>query len=468
MLWPADTFVDFERGLNRAISRLRDALRDVADSPRFIETLPRRGYRFIAPVGIAQAEVSEASLEAGALSVRPHERLRERSEASLAVLPLVSLSDDPDQAYFADSLTDELITVVAKIRTLRVISRTSVMQYKGVPRPLAAMARELNVDVLLEGTVARWGRKVRIAMHLIQARDDRHLWSEAYERDLDDILAIQRDVAQAIADQIQVTLTPVERRELARARRVNPQAYEAYLKGRYFRGKWTAEALDLSIEWFVKATALDPASAESYAGLSNAYCAIGILGTRPPREVYPLAKAAARQALAIDETVAEAHVSLAEIAKGFDWDLSAAEPMYRRGLDLDPSSAVGHAWYADCLSRMGRHQDAIATAHRARALDPLCPPTARPSSDSFSTGRVGTTRRSKHVVRRRRVIRTTRPRTGSWAWFTYNGVSMSRPFPRSNGLFSAQEMARRTERCWPTASRSRAMPRAPQSSSMTS
>src|SRR5580704_314611 len=362
-LWPADTFVDFNRGLNRAINRLRDALSDDSNNPRFIETLPQRGYRFIAPV----------ETEAAGPSVRPSEGLHPRARLikSLAVLPLENLSNDSAQEYFADGMTDELITEVAKITSLRVISRASIMQYKGTRKPLPLIATELGVDAVLEGTILRSGQTVRITAKLVQACDDRHLWSEKYERALDDVLTLQCEVAQAIADQIQIKLTSQEHASLARVRPINPQAHEAYFKGSFFRNKWTEEGLDKSIQYLSEAIELEPAYAQGYAGLSLSYCALGIFGIRPAREVYPEAKAAAMRALELDETVAEAHISLADAKKGYDWDWLGAEAEYKRALDLNPSYAIAHMWCADYLSKMGRHADAIAEAMRARELDPI-------------------------------------------------------------------------------------------------
>ena len=362
-LWPADTFVDFNRGLNRAINRLRDALSDDSNNPRFIETLPQRGYRFIAPV----------ETEAAGRSVRPSEGSHPRARLieSLAVLPLENLSNDSAQGYFADGMTDELITEVAKITSLRVISRASIMQYKGTRKPLPLIATELGVDAVVEGTIVRSGQTVRITAKLVQACDDRHLWSEKYERALGDVLTLQGEVAQAIANQIQIKLTSQEHASLARVRPINPQAHEAYLKGSFFRNKWTEEGLEKSIQFFSDAIELEPAYAQGYAGLSHSYCALGIFGIRPAREVYPKAKAAAMRALELDETVAEAHISLADAKKGYDWDWLGAEAEYKRALDLNPSYAIAHMWYADYLSKMGRHADAIAEATRARELDPI-------------------------------------------------------------------------------------------------
>jgi TolB-like protein/DNA-binding winged helix-turn-helix (wHTH) protein len=383
-LWAADTFVDFDTGLNKAIMKIREALDDSADTPRFVETLPRRGYRFIVPVeragagtamaGVAPPEESRvgralhqtrrreqwavalagAALVAALLSLIARDwRLRGQARPridSIAVLPLENLSGDKEQEYFADGMTDQLITELAKISSLRVISRTSIMQYKAAHKPLPEIARELGVDAVVEGTVVRSGQKVRITAQLIQARDDRHLWSEKYERDPSDILTLQGEVAQAIASQIRIKLTAQERTSLVRARPVNPQAYEAYLKGNFFRNKVTEEGLDKSIESFTQAIELDPAYAQGYAGLSQSYVYLGIFGLRPSGEVYPKARAAAKKALELDETVAEAHNTLADVKKGYEWDWAAAEAEYKRALELNPSYSLAHGWYADYLS----------------------------------------------------------------------------------------------------------------------
>ncbi len=404
-LWPADTFVDFDRGLNRATNRLRESLGDGADSPRFIETLPRRGYRFIAPVETVRTGSPVHSPEGSALGSASGMSLRKRwllasagailaislvsiganfggvrdrvlltraepRIESVAVLPLENLSGDPAQEYFADGMTDELITEIAKISSLRVISRTSTMHYKGSVKPLPVIARELGVAAVVEGAVVRSDQNVRITVQLIQAWDDSHLWSEKYERNMGDVLTLQGEVAQAIAGQIRIKLTPEEHASLARARPVNAQAFEAYLKGYFFLNKGT-EGLDKSIELFTQAIQFDAGYAQAYAGLSQSFVYLGIFGLRPPKEVYPKAQAAAMTALALDQTIAEAHNALADIKKGYEWNWPAAEAEYRRALELNPSSSLTHAWYSDYLSKMGRAEEAIAEARRARELDPI-------------------------------------------------------------------------------------------------
>jgi TolB-like protein/DNA-binding winged helix-turn-helix (wHTH) protein/Flp pilus assembly protein TadD len=397
-LWHEDTFVDFETGLNTAIKRLRETLGDSADNPTFIETLPRRGYRFIVPVESLVSDLpvhpsNNAQPRAGlhklwllasvgvlsaiallSLGLRgtrkglPSRRAEQRIE-SLAVLPLQNLSGDPAQEYFADGMTDELITEVAKISSVRVISRTSIMQYKATHKPLAAIASELGVDAVVEGTIVRSGQKVRITAQLIQARDDRHLWSENYEGDLGDVLRLQGEVAQAIAGRIQGKLTPQDTSP-PKARPVNPQAYEAYLKGSFFRNKLTEEGLNRSIELLTQASDLDPSYAQSYAALSLSYVYLGIFGFRPSEDVYPKARAVAIKALERDETLAEAHTALADVKKGYDWDWAGAETEYKRALELNASYSLAHGMYADYLSKRGRYEEAIAEAERSRELDP--------------------------------------------------------------------------------------------------
>ena len=384
-LWPGDVNIDFDRGLNKAINRLREALGDDADHPTFIETLPHRGYRFLASLDAppAAAVATPAKLRrnllisaAGVAAVTAGYRwlpVTTRKIESIAVLPLENLSGNPAQEYFSDSLTDELIGEIARIGSLRVISRTSVMQYKrGVRKSLPAIARELNVDAILEGTVTQVGQRVRITAQLIRAADDRHLWSEHFERDLTDILAVQSEVARAVADQIQIKLTPEERTHLTRTRRVNPAAYDAFLQGNFYLHRGI-RGTQQSIDFFKQAIALDPLQAEAYAGLAQALCYGGIFGIRPSRETHPEARVAALKALEIDESNASAHNALADVKKGYDWNLAAALVEYRRALHLNASHVLARLWYAECLSRLERHEEAVNESGRAIALDPVAP-----------------------------------------------------------------------------------------------
>jgi TolB-like protein/DNA-binding winged helix-turn-helix (wHTH) protein/Tfp pilus assembly protein PilF len=420
-LWPADTFVDFDTSLNSAIKKLRDALGDSAEEPSYVETLPRRGYRFISAIEAALPSPTMVSIAASAAPVAPaREQRDERGAApanrvkgkgvlrpvvlgafalvaaatlvyllnlggirqklfvsasppkiqSLAVLPLENLTGDPAQEYFADGMTDALITDLAQINTLRVISRTSTMLYKGTHKSLPQIARELNVDAVVEGTVVRSGEKVRIDAQLIQAATDRHLWARSYETVLPDIVALQSQVARAIASEIQVKLTPLEQARLARARPVNPEAYEAYLRGRYSWNKFTQEGFSKAIQYFRQAIEKDPNYALAYSGLSDSYRFLG-LGSSPTGDSMPKAAAAALKALEIDDTLAEAHASLAAVRYRRDWDWTGSETEFKRALELSPNYAEGHREYGVYLRMLGRFDEGLAEAKRAKEMDPL-------------------------------------------------------------------------------------------------
>jgi TolB-like protein/DNA-binding winged helix-turn-helix (wHTH) protein/Tfp pilus assembly protein PilF len=427
-IWPSDTFVDFDHSVNTAIAKLRHALGDDAETPRLIETLPRRGYRLIVPVdevrarskhaptlrvvgvdgdpvGVQDAasvqeprgQVSAAhrqsalrygvGLAGGTLTAIAlvllginlggwRDRVLGKSSSahirSIAVLPLENLSGDPAQEFFADGMTDALITDLAKIGSLTVISRTSAMQYKATKKVLPQVAQELHVDAIVEGTVVRSGKRVRVDAQLIHAATDRHVWANSYERDQSDIVALQNDVARAIADEIQIKLTPQEQLRLSRARAVNPEAYEEYLQGRYLLNKQTTwETMAKAAEYFQKAIDKDPNYAAAYAGLADGYALLGYSGGRPPREVWTKAKAMAEKALAIDDNLAEAHSSLAFLLFYYNWDWPGAEREFKRAIELNPGYAWAHIWYSRYLNAMGRFDEAISEANRAQELDPL-------------------------------------------------------------------------------------------------
>ncbi len=300
---------------------------------------------------------------------------------SVAVLPLENLSHDPEQDYFADGMTDALITDLAKIHALRVISRNSIMQYKGIRKPMPQIARELNVDAVVEGAVMRSGGHVRITAQLVEAPKDRHLWAETYERDLRDILALQDEVAKDIAGEVRITLTPQEQSSLSRTRQVDPSANEAYLRGLYELHGMTAEptdtlksqSLEKAIGYFQQAATYDPSDALAYSGLADAYYDLST-NYRAPLEVMPRAKAAAAKAIELDDTLAEAHASLGYVAFSFDWDWSSAEREFRKALELNPSLPRAHAGYAEYLLMVARRSDeGLLELHRAYTLDPLLP-----------------------------------------------------------------------------------------------
>jgi len=348
-IWPVDTFVDFDQGLNNAIKRLREALCDSADSPRYIETVPRHGYRFIGMTGTSTPG-----------------RIR-----SLAVLPLENLSHDPLQEYFAEGLTEALITTLAKIGELRVVSRTSAMLYKGVRKSLREIARELEVDTIVEGTVLRAGHRVRITAQLIDPMKETHLWAESYERDLRNVLALQSEVAQAIAREIKVKLTPQERAQLAQVQQpVEPEAYEAYLKGRYYWNRRNPEGLKRAVQYFEQAIEMDPTYAVGYAGLADGLSILALWSLVGPEEGCGKAKRLALRALEIDGSLAEAYASLAWATTLYDYNFSAAEREFERSIELDPRYATAREWFGLYLSLMGRYEEAYTEVKRAIRLDP--------------------------------------------------------------------------------------------------
>jgi serine/threonine-protein kinase len=302
---------------------------------------------------------------------------------SLAVLPLENLSGDPEEEYFADGMTEALIADLAKIGALKVISRTSVMQYKGVRKPLPEIAGELSVDAVLEGSVMRSGDRVRITTQLIQAATDRHLWAESYERDLEDVLTLQSELARTIAREIQVKLTPREEARLADSGAVNPQAYEAYLKGLYHWNKLNEEGVRKGFEYFHQALLIDPNYGAAHARLAYTYLLAARAGLAPPKEAYPRAREAALKALELDDGLAEAHAALGRVKFLFDWDWAGAETEFQRALELDPNSATAHQVYALYLSGMGRSEEAMVEIRRAQDLDPLALATSLSVANVF-------------------------------------------------------------------------------------
>jgi TolB-like protein/DNA-binding winged helix-turn-helix (wHTH) protein/Tfp pilus assembly protein PilF len=398
-LWAADTFVDFEQGLNKAINKLRDALGDDANNPRFVETLPRRGYRFIGPVealqsGTGPGRRSHSSVRTivftaavivallGALFALNVAGLRNRLLGhatvppkihSIAVLPLDNLSGDPNQEYFAEGMTDELITELSKISGLRVIARTSAMRYKGTKKSLPEIARELNVDAVMESSVLRSGNRVRINARLVDGTTERVLWSETYDRNLEDILTLSSNLARDIAREVRIKLTPEEQQRLASTRSVKPEAYEAYLRGRYLLSKRTGEDTRKGLGYFEQAVEVDPKYAPAYAGAADAYIQLAFYGPIPPAAANAKAREAAVKAVTMDDSLAEGHASLADVLFHYDWDWSRAEKEFQRAIALNPGYAKAHHGYGWFLIAMRRYDEAIVEMKTAQDLDPLAP-----------------------------------------------------------------------------------------------
>ncbi len=432
-LWAGDTFVDFDHGLNSAVQRLRDCLSDSAEKPRWVETVPRRGYRFVgqvewsektianggtretpqdeptasatrelareqktgkstrpptislfrhwrsAPVaslvllGLAVAAVVLAGVNVRGWRDRLFIRSPKTQIQALAVLPLTNLSGDPEQQYFADGMTESLITELGKISNPRVISRQSVMQYKSSKKSLQEIARELKVDAVLEGAIERSGDRVRVTVHLSQAFPERQLWAQEFDRSIRDVLSLQGEIARAITDEIQVKLTPEERTRIAASRSVNPEAQDDYLRGLYFGSKWTELDLQTAIAHFKRAIEKDPTYAPAYAELAMAYFWLGNPDEGGPsaRETMPQARAAVTKALQLDPSLARAHLALGLIVLTSEWNWSGAENQYRLALELNPNCDECHAVYSSLLMALGRNDEAIVQINRAIDLDPL-------------------------------------------------------------------------------------------------
>jgi TolB-like protein/Flp pilus assembly protein TadD len=402
-------FFDAERGINNAIRKIRAALNDNPERPRFVETVVGKGYRFIGPIQLLAKPDAQQSLtkesqakEFGAKHTLPVQRWMRRSSVavaltallvvslfafvvivtlrlersraagapsvrSIAVLPFKNLSGDPNQEYFADGMTEELVTELGKVGALRVISHTSVNRFKGTKAPLQEIARELQVDSLVEGVVSREGNRVRVTANLVQANPEKHLWAASYDRDLRSVLDLQSEIARTVADQIKITVTPEERQRLTTAQPVDPEAHELLLRGNFFINKWTKAGFKKAIEYFDQSVQKEPRNARAYAGQAVAY---GGLGISDPT-AYPKEEAAALKALEIDDTLADAHNALAWAKFTYDWDPDSAEREFRRAIELNPNDARAHAWYGIFLAMRGRVEDSLEQVERARELDPL-------------------------------------------------------------------------------------------------
>ena len=423
-LWEQEVFVDIEHGINTAVRKIRQTLGDSPDLPQFVQTISGSGYRFIATITAVEPEVTvptqspDLPIEPPAppqiavppevaalpevsaapsipsavhsrhklglvtalcasilvaiaiLTLGPHplaarflHRDSRAAIGSIAVLPLQNLSGDPGQEYFADGMTDELITELARIPSLRVVSRTSVMAYKGSRRPLPDIARQLGVDAIVEGSIVRSGGRIRITAQLIDARTDRHLWAQSFEGPASDVLSLQDSVARQIATGARLALTPPSPRSP-----VDPAAHDAYLRGRYFFNK---QDLSHSLESFQQAIALDPNYASAYAGYSSALDAAATFGIGTPEQLMPKALAAAQRAIRLDPQNGEAYTELGSVQTIYAWDWTEAEQNLTRGMSLNPNDSIAEFKYAVYLDAVGRPQDAVTHMRRALELDPL-------------------------------------------------------------------------------------------------
>jgi TolB-like protein/Tfp pilus assembly protein PilF len=352
-IWGDETFVDFDHGVNRAINKLREALGDSADNPRFIETLSRRGYRFIAPV---QRDLQPP----------------DNSKKMLVVLPFANMSLDAEQEYFSDGLTEEMITHLSRLNPERlgVIARTSSMQFKNTSKDIKVIGKELGVQFALEGSIRRAGNRVRITAQLIQVSDQTHLWAESYDRGLKDVLAIQTDVAERIAQSLAVELVPEQRAVAARSISSNTEAYELYLRGRYYLNQRVEQGYSKAVDYFNQAIQKDPVYAPAYAGLADAYSVIGFYGAIPSKTAFERAKAAAKTAVQLDDKLSEAHTSLGYATLQYDWDWQAAEAEHKRAIELNPNW-YAYDWYGFNLVQVGRFSESFAALEYARRIDPL-------------------------------------------------------------------------------------------------
>jgi TolB-like protein/DNA-binding winged helix-turn-helix (wHTH) protein/Tfp pilus assembly protein PilF len=401
-LWGADTFVDFEQGLNFCIKKIRFALGDNPDQPEFIQTLPRRGYRFIGAVQsqardegkkeeIADKDVSVSpsrkpwllsavvfiALVILAVGYAVHRHFQSAAQQHptrimLVVLPFQAMSDEPRQQYFSDGMTEELITQLGRMNPdrLGVIARASAEQYKRTPKSVQQIGKDLGVDYVIEGSARTDGTRVRITAQLIQVRDQTHLWAKEYDRELRDILVLQNDVARDAANEISVELSARNSIQI-NPHPVNPAAYEAYLQGRHYWNQRNEEAERKALAYFQQAIAIDPDYAAAYAGIADCYAVLTIDAGLVPDETFRKATAAAQRALELDDSLAEAHASLATLKMTYERDWVGAEREYRRALELNPNYALAHQWFAEYWMTKRNFDEALAEITRAQKLDPL-------------------------------------------------------------------------------------------------
>ena len=408
-LWGKEVFLDTEQGINTAIRKIRQVLLDEPEKPQFLETVVGKGYRFVSNVtakgnesppshedlppppgsqttrnrirGLWLLGTASVLLFAGAVLAAAWYRIGWATKPrittsfhSIAVLPLENLSGDASQEYFADGITDALITQLAKLHGLRVISRTSIMQYKSLRKSLPDIARDLSVDAVVEGSVSRSGNRVRVTAQLVDARADRHLWAEEYDRDLREVLSLQSELAHDIAEQVRANISSEEQLLIAPAGTVEPAAYESYLRGRSFWNQRTPAGLKQSIIHLQHAIELNPRYAEAYSGLADAYTALGYTSYWAPKDSFPKARECADKALQIDSNLAEARASLAYVKLYYDWDWKGGEEELQRAIAVNPNYATAHHWYSVLLTARGRHEEASSEIGRAHELDPLSVP----------------------------------------------------------------------------------------------
>jgi TolB-like protein/DNA-binding winged helix-turn-helix (wHTH) protein/Tfp pilus assembly protein PilF len=405
-LWPSDTFVDFDRGLNRATNRLRESLRDEADNPRFIETLPRRGYRFIGRVEKLGERQGAPELVSGQESATPTNRswpsrgfgrvsprlgfsvaivglalaawfflFRPRDGAikSVAVLPFVNASSDSNAEYLSDGITESLINNLSQLPNLRVMARSTVFRYKGKDTDPQKIGNDLRVQAVLSGRLVQQGNVLIIQADLVDVKTGAQLWGGQFNRSVDNVLALQDDLSGEIAEKLRLKLTGDERQQLAKRYTEDAEAYQFYLKGQYYWNKRSPEGTQKAVSYFQQAIAKDPAYALAYAALADAYTYLSFFNVVPPREAVPRAKAAATKALEIDDHLAQAHISLGYISFAYDWDWTAAEKHFDQALALNPTLTRAHNFYPLYLSSRGMAQQALAVAKAALNLDPASP-----------------------------------------------------------------------------------------------
>src|ERR1039458_10324777 len=363
-LWGKDVFLDTDNSINTAVRKIRQILSDDPRNPRFVQTVPGKGYRFAAPV----TDEPHVMLE-------PSRNLDVSQRVMLAVLPFENLGNDMEQEYFSDGLTEETIAYLGQLdpQSMGVIARTSSMVYKRTTKTIAEIGRELGVNFVLEGSVRRERQRIRITAQLIRVTDQTHLWAESYDREIGSVLGVQAELGVSIAKKIKIQLGGKEKPTLVADAERNPEAHDAYLRGRYHWAKRTFAETRKAIEYFRKATDAEPTYARAYAGLADCYITLPMTSDMPSKDCFPKARAAVSKALELDGNLAEAHTSLGTIRFWFDWNWSGAEECYQRALEINPNYVVARLYRAHCLSNAGRHEEAIAEINRAVRLDPLSP-----------------------------------------------------------------------------------------------